>query len=96
MEYIFDPEKNKKLFETRGITFEQAIECIAENGLLLDFRHPNKEQYPNQRIMVIAMEGYTYCIPYMIDGEKYVLKTVFPDRRFKYLLEENIDEQLSR
>jgi len=92
MEFIFDQEKNRKLFETRGITFEQAIESIAENGVLLDFKHPNTTQYPNQRIMVIAMNDYPYCIPYVIDGENYVLKTVFPDRRFKYLLEESDEE----
>lgn len=93
MEFIFDQEKNQKLFETRGITFEQAIESIAENGVLLDFKHPNAEHYPDQRIMVIAIEAYPYCIPYVIDGNKFVLKTVFPDRRFKYLLEDKTNEK---
>jgi uncharacterized DUF497 family protein len=89
MEFLFDQEKNLKLFEQRGITFEQAIEIIADGGILLDFKHPNVEEYPNQRIMVINIENYPYCIPYIMDSEKIVLKTIFPDRRFKYLLEDN-------
>jgi uncharacterized DUF497 family protein len=89
MQFIFDKEKNLKLFQERGITFEQAIEIIAEGGVLLDFKHPNIEQYPNQRVMVININSYPYCIPYVMDDKKIVLKTVFPDRRFKYLLEDN-------
>lgn len=89
MEFIYDEEKNNLLFETRGLSFEQAIEIIARDGVLLDFQHPNSKLYPNQRIMVISIDNYPHCIPYVIDGETYVLKTIFKDRRFKYLLEDN-------
>lgn len=92
MDFIFDQRKNQKLFQQRGVTFEQAIESIAKNGVLLDFQHPNSEDYPNQRIMVIAIDGYPYSAPYVVDGEKFVLKTLFPDRRFKYLLEGESNE----
>jgi uncharacterized DUF497 family protein len=91
MEFLFDEVKNQILFAQRGITFEQAIEIIAEEGVLLDFQHPNSAQYPNQRIMVIALDNYPHCIPYVMDGTKIILKTIFKDRRFKYLLE-NTDE----
>jgi uncharacterized DUF497 family protein len=88
MEFIFDEKKNRILFEQRGLTFEEAIEVIAEQGVMLDFKHPNSERYPNQRIMVIAIDNYPHCIPYLLDGEKIVLKTIFRDRRFKYLLKD--------
>lgn len=91
MEFVFDQAKNQKLFMQRGITFEQAIEIIAKNGILLDFQHPNTEKYPKQRIMVIEVENYPYCIPYTMNDNKIFLKTIFPDRRFKYLLETNND-----
>ncbi len=94
MEFVYDEAKNRKLSETRGLTFEQAIEVIAKEGVLLDFQHPNSEVYPNQRIMVIAIDNYPHCIPYVIDGETYVLKTIFKDRRFKYLLEKNDENQV--
>jgi len=74
-------KKNLILFEKRGLTFEQAIEIISKEGVLLDFKHPN------QRIMVISINNYPHCIPYIMDGENFVLKTIFKDRRFKYLLE---------
>jgi len=92
MEFIYDEKKNQVLFEQRGITFEQAIEVISADGILLDFKHPNAEQYPNQRLMVIAIDNYPYCIPYVMDGENIVFKTIFPDRRFKYLMEKNDDK----
>ena len=92
MEFIYDEKKNQILFETRRITFEQAIEIIAEDGVLLDFQHPKTEEYPNQRLMVIAIDKYPHCIPYVMDGNTFVLKTIFKDRRFKYLMEEH-DEQ---
>ena len=57
MEFIYDEKKNQILFETRGITFEQAIEIISEDGVLLDFQHPNTKEYPNQRLMVIAIDN---------------------------------------
>ena len=88
MEFVYNEKKNQILFERRGITFEQAIEIISEDGVLLDFKHPNAEEYPNQRLMVIAIDNYPHCIPYVMDGDKIVLKTIFKDRRFKYLLEE--------
>ena len=88
MEFIYDEKKNQILFDQRGLSFELAIEIIAEEGVLLDFQHPNVEKYPNQRIMVISIDNYPHCIPYVMDGEKFVLKTIFKDRRFKYLLEE--------
>ncbi len=89
MDFIYDEKKNQILFDTRGLTFEQAIEIISEEGVLLDFQHPNFEEYPKQRIMVISINNYPHCIPYIMDGEKFVLKTIFKDRRFKYLLEDN-------
>ena len=89
MDFIYDEKKNQILFDKRGLTFEQAIEIISEEGVLLDFQHPNSEEYSNQRIMVISINNYPHCIPYVMDGEKFVLKTIFKDRRFKYLLEDN-------
>jgi len=88
MKFVYDKEKDKKLQEQRDISFEQVIECIAEGEILLDFEHPNKSKYKNQRIMVLKINNYPYCIPYIMDKEKIVLKTIYPDRRFKYLLED--------
>ena len=63
------------------------IEAIAEKGILLDFSHPNQERYPNQKVLVVELNGYAYCVPYVINGDTWFLKTIYPSRRFKYLLE---------
>jgi hypothetical protein len=88
MEFDFSENKNKLLFEERGVTFQDAINSIAERGVLADFPHPNAEHYANQRILVVEIDGYTYCAPYISDGEIIFLKTLFPSRKFMYLLED--------
>jgi len=39
--------------------------------------------------MVISIENYPYCIPYIMSDTEIVLKTIYPDRRFKKLLEKS-------
>jgi len=63
------------------------IEAIAEKGVLLDLDHPNQLKYPHQRILVVDLDGYAYCVPYVKDGDTWFLKTIYPSRQFKYLLE---------
>jgi uncharacterized DUF497 family protein len=87
MKFDFSEEKNKRIFENRGVSFYQAIETIAEKGVLLNIEHPNQDKYPDQHILVIEMEGYTYCIPYIIDGNTWYLKTIYPSRKFHHLID---------
>jgi uncharacterized DUF497 family protein len=91
MEFAFDPAKNDLLRRKRGVSFPMVIEAIADKGILLEFAHPNQTKYPGQRIMVVELEGYAYCIPYVTDGGTWFLKTIYPSRQFKYLLEGNND-----
>lgn len=71
------------------MTFYNVIDAISEKGILLNIDHPNKENYPNQKILVVNIDNYAYCVPYVIEGKKYFLKTIFPCRKFKYLIESN-------
>ena len=86
MEFIFDEQKNERIFQLRGVTFQMVIEAIAEKGVLLNFSHPNQEKYPNQRVLVVNMNGYAYCVPYAIEGDRWILKTIYPSRKFKHLI----------
>ena len=45
------------------------IEAIAEKGILLNFEHPNQTGYSNQKVLVVALKGYAYCMPYVVQGE---------------------------
>jgi len=87
MEFEFNEEKNNQLFKERGVTFYKVIDSINENGILLNIEHPNKEKYPNQKMFIVNIDNYAYCVPYEIIGDKYFLKTIFPNRKFKYLIE---------
>lgn len=86
MKIVFDESKNNKLKKERGVDFETVIEKMTEGKIILDFKHPNDKKYLNQRIMVIDINGYPYCVPYLKTKDEIVLKTIFPDRRFKKLI----------
>ncbi len=83
MKIVFDETKNNKLKKERGVDLETVIEKMTEGKIILDFKHPNDKKYLNQRIMVIDINGYPYCVPYLKTKDEIVLKTIFPDRRFK-------------
>ena len=51
------------------------IEIISSEGVLLDFQHANSKDYPNQRLMVVAIDDYPHCIPYVMDEEKFDVLT---------------------
>lgn len=51
------------------------IEAIAYRGILLNFDNPNREKYPNQKILVVNVNYYAYCVPYVIqEDDTLVLK----------------------
>jgi len=91
MEFSFDSTMNDLLRRKRGVTFPMVIEAIAENGVLLNFDHPNHDRYPNQKVMVVELGGYAYCVPYVRQGNVLFLKTIYPSRRFKYLIQGEAD-----
>ncbi len=87
VEYAYNAEKNIKLKEERGISFEEIIYYI-DNGHLLDtIQHPNKSKYASQRFYVVDVGGYVYLVPFVREGRTVFLKTIFPSRKHtkKYL-----------
>lgn len=73
--------------ELREVSFEDVLIAIENGRVLDDIEHPNKKQYPNQRMLVIEIENYAYYVPYLEDEKKIFLKTIFPSRKAtkKYL-----------
>jgi uncharacterized DUF497 family protein len=83
MDIVWDEAKNKKLKETRAISFEDVAQLILDREYLAVLEHPAR---PKQKIFVIAYKGYTHVVPFVIDDEdNIVLKTVFPSRKFHKL-----------
>ena len=80
-QYEFSQEKNKKLKEQRGISFDVIIDYI-NNGCLVDtIQHHNQEKYEGQKFYVVDVDGYAYLVPFEEAGNVVVLKTIFPSRK---------------
>ncbi len=85
--FNWNNEKNDLLKQKRNISFERIATQI-ENGKLLDIvDHPNKEQYPNQKMYIVEYENYAYLVPFVQADNKIFLKTIIPNRKAtnKYL-----------
>ncbi len=85
--FRWDTEKNELLARERGITFEEIVQKIESGVKVIETDHPNKKKYPNQKIMIVDVEGYAYLVPIVISENEYFLKTIIPSRKAtkKYL-----------
>ena len=73
--------KNQQMIAERGISFEGVVFYLQQGSLLDDIKHPNEKKYPNQRILVLDIDGYVYLVPYVEDRKEIFLKTVIPSRK---------------
>jgi len=79
--FRWNAEKNEILARERGITFEEIVQRIESGARVIETDHPNKDKYPNQKILIVDVEGYAYLVPVVIDENEYFLKTVIPSRK---------------
>jgi uncharacterized DUF497 family protein len=79
--FDWSPERNEQLITERGVSFEDAIFFLMNDGLLDDIEHPDPARYPNQRIFIVDIEGYAYLVPYVETNESIFLKTMIPSRK---------------
>lgn len=80
-EYDFSSSKNQQLKQERHISFEEIISVIEEGNALDVVEHPNKKKYPKQKMYVIEIEAYVYLVPFVEEGDRIFLKTIFPSRK---------------
>ena len=83
--YKWNEEKNALLKSERGFSFEDVLSVMSGEGVLDNYKHPNKERYPNQYIYVVSLGGYVHYIPYVIDGDDIFLKNIIPSRKLNRL-----------
>lgn len=85
--FKWNAEKNEIHAKERGITFEEIVQRIGSGAEVTEMDHPNKNKYPNQKIMIIGVDGYAYLVPFVIDKNEYFLKTIILSRKAtkKYL-----------
>jgi len=85
--FKWNVEKNEILAKERGITFEEIVGRIESGAKVIETDHPNKKKYPNQKILIVDLNGYAYMVPCVRDEHVYFLKTIIPSRKatIKYL-----------
>ena len=81
MVFRWDPQKNARLMRERGLSFEQITLAVEGGDVLQVIAHPNPARYPNQKIMVVAMDGYAFLVPFVQEEGGYFLKTIIPSRK---------------
>jgi uncharacterized DUF497 family protein len=86
-QYDWNTEKNEKLKETRGISFEEILDAINKENSIDILPHPNQDKYPNQEIYAVNIEDYIYLVPFVTSKDIIFLKTIIPSRKAtkKYL-----------
>ena len=82
LDFDWNEEKNRRLVEQRGISFEAILAVIEQGGLVDVLEHPNQERYRGQMIYVVNFEEYLYLVPFVVDkdGTRF-LKTIIPSRK---------------
>jgi len=81
MRIVWDDTKNRLLQETRGICFEDVESAILNDQILDILPHHNREKYPHQELMVVRFSGYVYYVPFIMNTEEIVLKSIIPSRK---------------
>ena len=79
--YRWNHDKSLELKSERGISFEQVVMHIEKGDLLDILQHPNQSKYPNQLILVVAINDDAYLVPFIQDEEGIFLKTIIPIRK---------------
>jgi hypothetical protein len=93
--FRWNHDKNEALKIERIVSFEEIVLALEADGLLDQLRHPNPDKYPNQSVLVVALDAYVYLVPYVEESDYFFLKTVIPSRKATrdYLLRNSPDEK---
>ncbi|MEK9179778.1 MAG: BrnT family toxin [Patescibacteria group bacterium] len=78
--FDWDEQKNTKLKNERGISFELALGAILSDNLISVERNPSSK-HSNQFMYIIKMNNYCYLVPFVKHGKKIFLKTIIPSRK---------------
>ena len=80
--FDWSTERNQRLIEERGISFESVVSAIEQGGLVEVLEHPNQDRYPGQLIYVVESDETIHLVPVVTraDGTRF-LKTIIPSRK---------------
>lgn len=46
---------------------EEIVQRIGSGAKVIETDHPNKKKYPNQKILIVDVDGYAYLVPCVIN-----------------------------
>ena len=80
--FDWSTEKDQRLIEQRGISFESVVSAIEQGGLVDVLEHPNQDRDPGQLVYVVEIDEYLHLVPFVThtDGTRF-LKTIIPSRK---------------
>lgn len=81
MQINWDDEKNHTLKTTRKVCFEDVESAIMNDHILDIVPHHNPEKYPNQELMIVSLQNYTYYVPFVLSEDEIFLKNIIPSRK---------------
>jgi hypothetical protein len=77
----------------RGHVGFEACVVALENGKLLDVAPNPSSNHPTQKMYILNINSYAYCVPFVETETEIFLKTVFPSRKYTALyLETSTDD----
>jgi uncharacterized DUF497 family protein len=79
--FRWDPHKNERLKAGRGISFEEIVAALEEDGLKDILVHPDQRRYPGQVVLAVAYRDYIFLVPSVEEKTHYFLKTIIPSRK---------------
>ena len=86
----WNEEKNEWLKKERQVSFESLKDCIVKGNVIELMNHKNQNKYPNQKIFILKINNYIYCVPFVYDGCKIFLKTAYKSRKCNKIYNLNV------
>ena len=77
----WNDEKNATLIRERGISFDQVVYEMANGRIISIIENPNQTAYPNQQLLLVNINKYIYCVPFVENEKEIFLKTIYPNRK---------------
>ena len=77
----WNADKSLSLKSERGVSFEEVLSAISQDGLLRVMDHPNRAKYGHQKMLVVRIRDYAYLVPYVGNEQEIFLKSIMPSRK---------------
>ena len=86
---IWNEDKNERLKIGRGVSFEDAENCLEQGKVLDVINHPNQLKHEGQKVFILEIRNYAYLVPFIEFVDEIILITMIPSRKMtkKYLRE---------